>query len=826
MFLLIITEVTQSGHKRTFMLFNKIAHLFTQKKERKMAENSNDLTLFANAQLMAALTQKGLSYGERKNRIDAALELGADINTTIKTKSNGAESTPLMWAAQLGDSNIVKYLITKGADVAIVNNQGKTALSYTSNGAIKNEIKKQLNRKLLEVASSKTMPEADKITQVKRLLAAGADIDTTVSEDKFNSAESTPLMWAAQQGNTELAKLLIQRGADVNKENDNGKTAADYAKQSENKETMALIESATKDATLRSEVLEDDSFNIDTYQGEIDATNDSYGSTHLMHAAQKGKSDAVRALLSRDADPTKKNNMGKTALMYAAQQGDENGECLSAILGSQRADVNQRDNSGKTALDYLMANETLNKDRKKVLIEQFNLFGGKTGAVMAQEEENLREAAKEGNVESINAILGQKYKVKGQEKPIYDVNFTDSQYKYTLLHHAAENGQAGAINALISHGANVDAKNVNGQTPMHRAAQLGHTEAVKALLEAKANPNTLDKSGLTPLMYAALSGQTQTATLIAEHDREKINQANNNGNTALMIAVLHGKKETALALITAGANPNLQNKEGKTALDMVPADNKELRDALSQAGCKTSEQLQQDEFDRRVDEKVAALKKASDEEHAALREELDAANKKVKTTEEALEIALQPKTEKVAIIDFEDRDHQKAAAQLNNRVKNVHFGGRTVRSLPKDPALQLLKGLEKSGHLKTDAGGQSNAEIYLNRLILANQMQGKDSPARKALLAMVDSNGNIKTNLSEADIRIIQQGVEDSMKYEGVRTRRGRTTLVEDKTYTARTEEREVSTRADALQHLRGAGEIVPPPGAEPQGKGKGKDRS
>lgn len=101
-------------------------------------------------------------------------------------------------------------------------------------------------------------------------------------------------------------------------------------------------------------------------------------------------------------------------------------------------------------------------------------------------------------------------------------------------------------------------------------------------------------------------------------------------------------------------------------------------------------------------------------------------------------------------------------------------------------------------------------------------MKGKDSPARKALLAMVDSNGNIKTNLTEADIRIIQQGVEDSMKYESVRTRRGRTTLVEDKTYTARTEEREVSTRADALQRLRGAGERVPPPGAEPQGKGKG----
>lgn len=115
--------------------------------------------------------------------------------------------------------------------------------------------------------------------------------------------------------------------------------------------------------------------------------------------------------------------------------------------------------------------------------------------------------------------------------------------------------------------------------------------------------------------------------------------------------------------------------------------------------------------------------------------------------------------------------------------------------------------MEASGALKTDVGGQSNAEIYLHRLILVNQMEGRDSPARKALLCLFDKNGKPKTNLSPEDIQTIQAGVEYSIQHTRT-TRNGRgTDYVEEPTqtdYTARTETREVSRQPNAAAAIPG----------------------
>jgi hypothetical protein len=67
---------------------------------------------------------------------------------------------------------------------------------------------------------------------------------------------------------------------------------------------------------------------------------------------------------------------------------------------------------------------------------------------------------------------------------------------------AAAKGDAARIQALLKQGANIEAADKNGRTPLMIAAQHGHTAAVSALLAAGAKPDARDRSGLTAYAVA------------------------------------------------------------------------------------------------------------------------------------------------------------------------------------------------------------------------------------------------------------------------------------------------------------------------------------
>ena len=76
----------------------------------------------------------------------------------------------------------------------------------------------------------------------------------------------------------------------------------------------------------------------------------------------------------------------------------------------------------------------------------------------------------------------------------------------TLLHHAAESGSWGCVDALIGHGADVNAVDNTGETPLHRAMSRRRLEASKVLLEAGADPNIKNFHGATATLYSAMAG--------------------------------------------------------------------------------------------------------------------------------------------------------------------------------------------------------------------------------------------------------------------------------------------------------------------------------
>lgn len=59
-------------------------------------------------------------------------------------------------------------------------------------------------------------------------------------------------------------------------------------------------------------------------------------------------------------------------------------------------------------------------------------------------------------------------------------------------------GNVGAINLLIAYSAEVNIRNVFGNTPLHEAVKAGHFEAVKALVACGADVTMLDRYGRDP----------------------------------------------------------------------------------------------------------------------------------------------------------------------------------------------------------------------------------------------------------------------------------------------------------------------------------------
>lgn len=112
---------------------------------------------------------------------------------------------------------------------------------------------------------------------------------------------------------------------------------------------------------------------------------------------------------------------------------------------------------------------------------------------------------------------------------------------------ASANGDLWAAKRLVERGANVDARDAEGLTPLSWAAQYGRTEVAKYLIAQRANLNPADKFGFTPLMWAAQEGQRSMVDLLLTRGANPW-VVTRNGVTAYTLARYSGSWYTASML--------------------------------------------------------------------------------------------------------------------------------------------------------------------------------------------------------------------------------------------------------------------------------------
>jgi len=123
----------------------------------------------------------------------------------------------------------------------------------------------------------------------------------------------------------------------------------------------------------------------------------------------------------------------------------------------------------------------------------------------------------------------------------------------SALHWAAYNNDLGAAQRLLAEGADPNAMNRFGVTPLHEAATVGNAEMLKALLEAGGDANATFGEGETVLMTAARAGNAESVRLLLAHGADVDAYEHWHGQTALMWAAIENHADIVQLLIDAGA---------------------------------------------------------------------------------------------------------------------------------------------------------------------------------------------------------------------------------------------------------------------------------
>ena len=274
---------------------------------------------------------------------------------------------------------------------------------------------------------------------VDLLLERGAGIDKGDDEKG-----ATALFQSIMGLEPEIASLLVDRGADVNKKTKPGMSALMLAAASKQVDTAAML----------------------VEHGADVGAKDAEDLTPLMYAAEGGSPEIAGLLIDRGAEVDAKSNVGATALMAAVEMGHAD---AFRILLERGADVNLRGGNGWTAL--WIAVEERRPEMARTLIDK--------GA-------------------DVNAAL------TGDQA-------TNTP---TLLHRAIFKGRPDIARMLVEAGADVNAKNESGLTPLMRAAWSEQPDIVKLLVEKGADVNAKGEKNRTALWYAKKVNNKEIAKML------------------------------------------------------------------------------------------------------------------------------------------------------------------------------------------------------------------------------------------------------------------------------------------------------------------------
>ncbi|CAG2167923.1 unnamed protein product [Oppiella nova] len=293
---------------------------------------------------------------------------------------------------------------------------------------------------------------------VESLLKRGVDSDTRIHD--YGTHHTPALCLCAQRGHLDLVRLLLSHGCSINQVDTQGLSALHFACNHLFVEIAKLLIGNRAQLNMAS----------------------NYGHIPLHLAAQQPSLELVRLLVESGSDLEKKDLDGRTPLVLAVVSNQFE---IVEYLVLQGSDVNTQDNCGNTPLLHAInSGLTINSDIVKILLQ--------AGA-------NPNNPNNYGLNPLITTIRRcSEHTLDGQDtvRHLIDHNCNLNVYEYdsivcgeNALHLAITRNQDSITEMLVRAGADVNAPNLMGLSPISRLAKEGKTDLMKMMIASGADTN-------------------------------------------------------------------------------------------------------------------------------------------------------------------------------------------------------------------------------------------------------------------------------------------------------------------------------------------------
>ncbi|XP_051886583.1 protein phosphatase 1 regulatory subunit 12A isoform X4 [Pristis pectinata] len=195
---------------------------------KKLLDRGSDIN-YANVDGLTALHQACID--DNLDMVKFLVEHSANIN-----QPDNEGWIPLHAAASCGYADIAMYLISRGANVAAVNSEGETPLDIAEEEAMEELLQEEISRQGVDIEAARKEEERIMLRDARQWLNSGQINDT-----RHPKSGGTALHVAAAKGYSEVLKLLIQAGYDVNIKDYDGWTPLHAAAHWGKEETCRIL---------------------------------------------------------------------------------------------------------------------------------------------------------------------------------------------------------------------------------------------------------------------------------------------------------------------------------------------------------------------------------------------------------------------------------------------------------------------------------------------------------------------------------------------------------------------------------------------------------
>ena len=310
---------------------------------------------------------------------------------------------------------------------------------------------------------------------IETLIDLGADVNAQRTDDKV-----TPLILSADWNNFMAVNLLLDHGADANIARAGAFTPLHLAVMRDNQNVVKVI--LEKNALVN--------------------TQNANGNSPLHTAVSDGFFDITKLLVKKGSNVNHQNEEGRTPLFLGAKNKHEQ---LIKILIENEADVTIGYKENSTDRMYLVRGKNKGRAAWRYVLAKKHLLG----LFLKQMKGGSLDLADFGAV--LRSGLGKDPPEGTGDKILKECDFKFKEIPgVTVLHIASKkNNEPEIIDLLVKSGANVNAQDAEGFTPLHMATIHGNLKIVKKLVDLEADVNIVTTDGKNAVELAHLNEELE-----------------------------------------------------------------------------------------------------------------------------------------------------------------------------------------------------------------------------------------------------------------------------------------------------------------------------